>query len=43
MKLLQTSILASMVRAQTCHEKNEQIRKANEELKIRSVLVSYQS
>jgi len=38
MKLLQTSILASMVRAQTCHEKNEQIREANEELKIRSVL-----
>jgi hypothetical protein len=35
--------LASMIRAQTCHEKNEQIRKANKELQMRSVLVSYQS
>ena len=42
MKLLQFSMLASMVRAQTCHEKNEEIRKANEELRISSILVSYQ-
>ena len=42
MKLLQTSILASMVRAQTCQEKNEGIRKENEDLRISSIVVSYQ-